>query len=91
MLDMLQAHRHGGLRRNAGRLPAALLVLQAHIAAAAVRTATATGAPGWLDTARCPRSSTAVHQLWERTVMVAAMAGRSIHKVFMNVTVALAV
>lgn len=76
MHDLLQAHRHGGLCRDAGRLPAALLLLQAHIATAAICTAAATDAGGWLSIVRRSRRRTPHHQLWHCFMMVVPTAGR---------------
>jgi hypothetical protein len=76
MHDLLQAHWHGGFRRDAGRLPAALLLLQAHIAAAAICTTAATDAGGWLSIVRRSRRRTPQHQLWHCFMMMEPTAGR---------------
>ena len=76
MHDMLQAHRHGGFRRDAGRLSAALLLLQAHITTAAIWTAAATDAGGWPTSVGRSRRRTPHHQLWHCFMIVVPTAGR---------------
>ena len=79
MHDMLQAHRHGGFHCDAGRLSAALLLLQAHITTAAIWTAVATDAGGWPTSVGRSRRRTPHHQLWHCFMMVVPTAGWAVH------------